>query len=150
MKVLPLAAHMFVFYFGIMADLTPPVCLAAFTGAGIAGADPTKTGFTATKIALCSYIMPYMFVFNPMILLNHVVWHELIILAVSAMLGVIILAGALEGWFYRTLRIFERAIMAICALAAIHHSMIMSLVGTAAIIMIIIYLRQTKERAVAA
>ncbi len=148
MHVFPLSAHMFVFYFGIMADLTPPVCLAAFTGAGIAGADPAKTGFTATKIALCSYIMPYMFVFNPMLLLHNVVWWELIILTVSATLGVIVLAGALEGWQYRFLRVHERLVMVIFALAAIHVSMISSIVGIVGIAVILFYLRQTKEQTV--
>jgi len=150
MKVLPLAAHMFVFYFGIMADLTPPVCLAAFTGAGIAGADPAKTGFTATKIALCSYIMPYMFVYNPMLLLNRVVPYELVILAVSATLGVIVLAGALEGWMYRTLRKFERLVMGVFALAAIHVSIILSIVGIVGIAVILFYLKKTKSQTVAA
>ena len=148
MHVFPLSAHMFVFYFGIMADLTPPVCLAAFTGAGIAGADPAKTGFTATKIALCSYIMPYMFVYNPMLLLHNIVWWELIVLTVSATLGVIILAGALEGWQYRFLRIFERLIMAIFALAAIHVSMISSIIGIVGIAVILFYLKKTKEQTV--
>lgn len=150
MKVLPLAAHMFVFYFGIMADLTPPVCLAAFTGAGIAGADPAKTGFTATKIALCSYIMPYMFVYNPMLLLNRVVPYELVILTVSATLGVIVLAGALEGWMYRTLRKFERLVMGVFALAAIHVSIILSIVGIVGIAVILFYLKKTKSQTVAA
>lgn len=150
MKVLPLSAHMFVFYFGIMADLTPPVCLAAFTGAGIAGADPAKTGFTATKIALCSYIMPYMFVYNPMLLLDHVVPYELVILVVSATLGVMILAGALEGWFYRTLKIYERVVMGVFALMAIHHSMTLSVIGTISIAIIMLYLKKTKEQIVTA
>jgi len=150
MKVLPLAAHMFVFYFGIMADLTPPVCLAAFTGAGIAGADPAKTGFTATKIALCSYIMPYMFVYNPMLLLSRVVPYELVILTVSATLGVIVLAGALEGWMYRTLRKYERLVMGVFALAAIHVSIILSIIGIAGIAVILFYLKKTKGQTVAA
>ena len=150
MKVLPLAAHLFVFYFGIMADLTPPVCLAAFTGAGIAGASPAKTGFTATKIALCSYIMPYMFVYNPMILLHEVIAYELLILVISATLGVVTLAGAFEGWFYRTLNIPERLVMSVCALVAIHYSMLFSLIGTGGIILMLLYLRQTRGRAAVA
>ncbi|MEG1604301.1 MAG: TRAP transporter fused permease subunit, partial [Cloacibacillus sp.] len=83
MKVLPLAAHIFVFYFGIMADITPPVCLAAFTGAGIAGASPAKTGLTATRIAIASFMLPYCFVYNPMLLLQNIVWWELAVLVVS-------------------------------------------------------------------
>lgn len=146
MKVLPLAAHLFVFYFGIMADLTPPVCLAAFTGAGIAGASPAKTGMTATKIAICSYIMPYMFVYNPMILLQNIVFAEFAVLLVSAVLGVVVLAGAIEGWFYRTLKIYERVVMSIFALLSIHHMMLPSLIGIAGIVVILLYLRQTREK----
>lgn len=103
MKVLPLAAHLFVFYFGIMADLTPPVCLAAFTGAGIAGASPAKTGFTATKIALASYILPYAFVYSPMLLLHNAEIAPLSVMIISALFGVVSLAGALEGWLFRPL-----------------------------------------------
>jgi TRAP-type uncharacterized transport system fused permease subunit len=94
--------------------------------------------------------MPYMFVYNPMILLHNVVLHELAILVVSATLGVVVLAGAFEGWFYRTLKVYERLVMSICALAAIHHSMMLSLIGTAGIILAILYLRQTKGEAVLA
>ncbi|MCF0247593.1 MAG: TRAP transporter permease, partial [Synergistes sp.] len=101
MEVLPLAAHLFVFYFGIMADLTPPVCLAAFTGAGIAGASPAKTGITATRIALASYLLPYCFVYNTMLLLQNVEIVETVVLVVSALFGVIALAGCFEGWFFR-------------------------------------------------
>ncbi|MDO9544065.1 MAG: TRAP transporter fused permease subunit, partial [Synergistaceae bacterium] len=146
MNVLPLAAHLFVFYFGIMADLTPPVCLAAFTGAGIAGASPSKTGFTATKIALTSYLMPYMFVYNPMLLLQNVVPYELFILVVSALLGVIVLAGALEGWMFRFLNKFERVIIGIAALVAIHHNMALSLGATVVIIAIMFYLKKTAKK----
>ena len=89
-----------------------------------------------------------MFVYNPMILLHNVVVYELVILVVSATLGVIVLAGALEGWFYRTLKVYERLVMATCALAAIHHSMTLSLIGTAGIILAMFYLRQTKPKEV--
>jgi TRAP transporter 4TM/12TM fusion protein len=147
MKVLPLSAHLFVFYFGIMADLTPPVCLAAFTGAGIAGASPSKTGFTATKIALTSYLMPYMFVYNPMLLLVNVVPYELFILVISALLGVIILAGALEGWMFRSINMFERGILTLAALGAIHHNMMLSVGATLVIIVMMIYLKKTSKEA---
>jgi len=127
MNVLPLAAHLFVFYFGIMADITPPVCLAAFTGAGIAGASPAKTGFTATRIAIASFMLPYCFVYNPMLLLQKVVLWELAILVISALLGVMMLAAAFEGWMFRSLRRYERAIIGVCAIAAIYHNVIISI-----------------------
>ena len=146
MEVLPICAHMFVFYFGIMADLTPPVCLAAFTGAGIAGASPAKTGFTATKIALGSYMLPYCFVYNPMLLLQNVEPVELVILVVSAMLGVIVLAGTFEGWFYRPLKMYERVAVGIFALAAIHPHMIISVVAIAAIAVAMFYFKKTAPK----
>jgi TRAP transporter 4TM/12TM fusion protein len=146
MKVLPLAAHLFVFYFGIMADLTPPVCLAAFTGAGIAGASPAKTGVTATRIALASYLLPYAFVYNPMILLQDVEIVGLAILVVSAFLGVIVLAGAFEGWMFRTLNKFERAVLFPVALTAIHYDFYLSIGATAVILVALFYFRQTSKR----
>lgn len=143
MNVMPLAAHLFVFYFGIMADLTPPVCLAAFTGAGIAGASPAKTGVTATKIALASYLLPYCFVYNPMLLLQDVRAGELAVLVVSAVLGVIALAGAFEGWFYRNLKGAERILFGAFALVAIHYNIAASLAAIAGIALLIIYFRKT-------
>lgn len=146
MKVLPLAAHLFVFYFGIMADLTPPVCLAAFTGAGIAGASPAKTGITATRIALASYLLPYAFVYNPMLLLQNVELFMLAVLVISALLGVIVLAGSFEGWMYRDLKKYERAAVFVMALAAIHHDMMLSVVATALIAITLFYFKKTAPR----
>lgn len=146
MEVMPIAAHLFVFYFGIMADLTPPVCLAAFTGAGIAGASPAKTGFTATRIALASYLLPYCFVYNPMLLLQNVQPVQLAVLTVSALLGVVSLAGSFEGWFFRTLKVYERAVFGVVALAAIHHSFTVSLVSIAILLVLMFYFRATKKK----
>jgi TRAP transporter 4TM/12TM fusion protein len=82
LNVHPLAAHMFVFYFGILADITPPVALAAYAGSGIAKSDPMKTGFTATKLAIGAFLVPYIFVYNPaMLMIDTTVWslaHNLI------------------------------------------------------------------------
>lgn len=146
MDVLPLAAHLFVFYFGIMADLTPPVCLAAFTGAGIAGASPAKTGITATRIALASYLLPYAFVYNPMLLLQNVEPVMLAVLTISALLGVVVLAGSFEGWMYRDLKKYERAAVFVMALAAIHYDMTLSVVATGLIIIALFYFRKTASK----
>lgn len=150
MDVLPLSAHLFVFYFGIMADLTPPVCLAAFTGAGIAGASPAKTGFAATKIALASYLLPYCFVYNPMLLLQDVQPVELAVLVVSAVLGVIALAGAFEGWYYRNLRKWERVAFGMIAIIAIHYNILASVAAIVGIVLFILYFRKTKNSVAAA
>ncbi len=143
MKVMPIAAHLFVFYFGIMADLTPPVCLAAFTGAGIAGASPAKTGVTATRIALASYLLPYVFVYNPMLLLQNVVFFDLAVLVISALLGVISLSAALEGWLYRNLKAWERVVMGCASLTAIHHDITLSIVASIFLVVAMVFFKKT-------
>ncbi len=118
MHILPLAAHMFVFYFGIMADLTPPVCLAAFTGAGIAGANPTQTGFQATRIALVAYLLPFTFIYSPAILLEGPNVPYLALLVVSAVVGVVSLSGAFQGWLFCRLGILARGLLLVFGVAA--------------------------------
>ncbi|MBN1332861.1 MAG: TRAP transporter permease [Synergistales bacterium] len=118
MHVLPLAAHLFVFYFGIMADLTPPVCLAAFTGAGIAGGNPSRTGFNATRIALVAYLIPYTFIYSPVILLENVDLLRLSLLVVAAFAGVIGLAAALQGWMFSRISLFIRSLLLVTSMAA--------------------------------
>jgi len=94
-----MAAYMFVFYFGIAADLSPPVALAAYAGAGIAGSDPMKTGFTAFKLALAGFLVPYIYVYNPMILL---IGYEPLPFAqavVTAVIGIFLLGMSTIGFY---------------------------------------------------
>jgi TRAP transporter 4TM/12TM fusion protein len=93
------AAYMFVFYFGIAADLTPPVALAAYAGAGIAGSDPFKTGMTAFKLALAGFLVPYIYVYNPMLLFIDVVPMEMIQAVITALIGVFLLAMSTIGFY---------------------------------------------------
>ncbi|WP_342538916.1 TRAP transporter permease [Sporosarcina sp. FSL K6-1540] len=109
--VAPLAAHMFVFYFGIVADITPPVCLAAYAGAGIAKANPFKTGVTAVKLAIAAFIIPYIFIYNPMLVLVDVVVWKLIIGVLAAVLGMIGVSSAVIGFFIRNSKIWERLVL---------------------------------------
>lgn len=98
-----ISAHMFVFYFGIMADISPPVCLASFTAAGIAGGDATRTGIKALLLALGLYLMPYMFIYSPEVLLQQgTLWHTSRAV-LSAACGMAALAAAVQGWWFRTL-----------------------------------------------
>jgi TRAP-type uncharacterized transport system fused permease subunit len=147
MDVLPIAAHLFVFYFGIMADLTPPVCLAAFTGAGIAGASPAKTGITATRIALASYILPYVFVYNPMLLLQGVEPFDLAVLTISALMGVLSLAMSLEGWLFRDLKLWERLVMGCAAIMAIYHDIKLSIASSVLLVVAFFFCYKTSKRA---
>jgi len=109
--VAPLAAHMFVFYFGIVADITPPVCLAAYAGAGIAKANPFKTGVTAVKLAIAAFIIPYIFIYNPMLVLVDVIVWKLIIGVLAAILGMIGVSSAVIGYFIRNSRTWERIVL---------------------------------------
>ncbi len=109
-----LSANMFVFYFGVLADITPPVALAAFAGAAIAKSDPMKTGVQATKLAIAAFIIPYIFVFNPEMLLFGVRERpaEAVWMVISAIIGITAIAVGVEGWFITRARWYER-IMAI-------------------------------------
>lgn len=93
----PLVAHMFVFYFGLFANITPPVALASFAAAGISGDDPMKTGFQSMRLALAGYLIPFMFVLNPAMLLQDTDWVGAISVTLTAIFGVLMLAVAIEG-----------------------------------------------------
>jgi len=140
MGVLPLAAHMFVFYFGIMADLTPPVCLAAFTGAGIAGGNPSATGFTATRIALVAYLIPFSFIYTPVILLEGAAFTPLAILIIASVAGVVGIAAALQGWMFTRLNPAVRLFMLVISFAAFMPDYSLKVASTILIIGVILAL----------
>ncbi len=101
MGVEPVAAHFFVFYFGIVADLTPPVALAAYAGAAIAQANPMKTALTATKLAIAAFVVPYVFALNPAMLLINTTPLEVVQICVTSLAGIFGVSMALEGYLYR-------------------------------------------------
>ncbi|MBI9105697.1 MAG: TRAP transporter permease [Spirochaetales bacterium] len=102
MGVPTLAAHFFILYFAIISFITPPVAISAFAAAGIAGSDSMKTGFTAFRIGIAGFIVPFMFVYGPSLLFIGD-WWDIVINTIKAIVGVILLAGFLEGWFFRRL-----------------------------------------------
>ena len=96
-----LAAHMFVFYFGIVADITPPVALAAYAGAAIAKCNPLKTGVTATRLAITAFIVPYIFAYSPeMLFIGVEHWYDVALICVSAVIGIIGVSAGMEGYMY--------------------------------------------------
>ncbi len=105
-----LAAHLFVFYFGIIADVTPPVALAAFAGAGIAKANPLKTGVTAFKLAIAAFLVPYVFVYNPAMLLIDVTPMGIILMIITSLIGIIGVASGVSGFFITEQSFIERII----------------------------------------
>lgn len=94
-----IAVHMFVFYFGIVADITPPVCLAAYAGAGIAGANPMRTGVHAVKLAVAAFIIPFVFVYNPVLVLHHATVSGVAFAVVTAVLGMVGISAGMMGYF---------------------------------------------------
>jgi TRAP transporter 4TM/12TM fusion protein len=103
-----LAAHMFTFYFGIIADITPPVALAAFAGSAIAKSNPLKTGITASKLAIAAFIIPYIFVLNPAMLLINTTALKVVQIIVTSVIGMIGISTAMEGYLITTTNKFER------------------------------------------
>ncbi|MBX9908700.1 MAG: TRAP transporter permease [Beijerinckiaceae bacterium] len=117
----PLVAHFFVFYYGVLADITPPVAIAAYAGASMAGADPFKTGNTAFRLALGKVLVPFVFVFSPsmLIMAPGFTWSELIGSTASCIASITLLSAAFAGWFLAPLRMWERWLIALAALPMI-------------------------------
>ena len=105
-----LAAHMFVFYFGIVADITPPVALAAYAGSAIAKSNPMKTGVTATRLAITAFIVPYIFAFSPEMLIigSDKPWYDIVLLVITALCGIYIISAGMEGYMYKHMPVWER------------------------------------------
>ena len=112
MGVPVLAAHMFAFYFGIIADITPPVALAAIAGAAIAKARPIKTAFNATKLAIGAFIIPYIFVFNPEMLMINTTFIQVLPVIITALLGMFCFSACLEGYALRNISFVGRILFA--------------------------------------
>ena len=124
-------AHMFVFYFGIFANLTPPVALAAYAGAGISGGSPNATGVQAMKLAIAGFVVPYMFVFAHSMLMIDATWLNVTAVALTGALGVGLLAVAVEGYLRAPLGVFWRLLALVGALALIYPGLISDAVGAA-------------------
>lgn len=128
MGVLPLAAHLFVFYFGIIAAITPPVALAAYAAAGIAGASPMKVGFIAWRLGLVAFLLPYMFIYGPSIMMMGNI-QEILLAIISGITGIFALAGGLQGYLFRPLSMGLRIILFIAAVLLIKPGLTTDLIG---------------------
>lgn len=126
--VSPLCANMFVFYYGIMAQITPPVCLASYTAAGIAGADPMKTGLTGMLYALVGFLVPLVFIYNPAVLLEGTM-AEIIFGGAQLLAGTFLLAITVAGYFKANLSKAERIMILVAAFLLITPETITSIVG---------------------
>lgn len=151
MGVPVLAAHMFVFYFGIIADVTPPVALAAFAGAGIAGGNALKTGINASKLAIAAFIIPYMFVLSPVILMVDATIGNVLLATVTAIIGMVALSSALIGYLVDNCRAYERIILIAGGLMMIKPGMLTDIAGFVlfALVLVLQWQRKKAQRAAA-
>lgn len=124
-----LSAHLFVFYFGIVADITPPVALAAFAAAAISGGEPFKTGVESSKLAVSAFIIPYMFVLSPELLMIDTTWTYLIWVVFTAFIGMILISAGVIGFWMRKLFWIERIIAFLAGLCLIYPEKISDIAG---------------------
>ena len=140
LNVEPVAAHFFVFYFGIVADITPPVALAAYAGSAIAKSDPMRTGLVATKLAIAAFIVPYVFALNPaMLFVNVTSVFEIVQICITSLLGIFGIAAALNGYLGRHLNPLVRIILAIGGLCMVIPGTVTDLVGLTALVLVVVY-----------
>jgi len=138
MGVPAVAAHFFVFYFGIVADLTPPVALAAYAGAAIAQANPMKTALTATKLAIGAFIVPYVFALNPAMLFVDTNAFEVITICITSFIGICAISAALEGYLLHHMSWPQRIMSAIGGLLLIYPGLVTDSIGLALVAVVVI------------
>ena len=141
-----IAAHFFVFYFGIVADITPPVALAAYSGSAIAKADPMKTGFNATKLAIAAFIVPYIFAFNPEMLFIDTVWYEVVQIVISSLIGLFGVAAALNGFLYCKINPLFRILLVAGGLSMMIPGTLTDVIGLAVVCGVILCQRAAAKR----
>jgi TRAP transporter 4TM/12TM fusion protein len=146
--VAPLTAHFFVFYYGVLADVTPPVAIAAYAGASMAGADPFKTGNTAFRLALGKVLVPFVFVFSPSMLFGApgFSWSEVVIATVACMVSITFLSAAFTGWMLALMPAWQRWLIGLAALPLIMArptSIVIGLAMAAPVLFLQLRLRRT-------
>ena len=146
MGVPALAAHFFVFYFGIVADLTPPVALAAYAGAAIGQANPMKTAFTATKLAIGAFIVPYVFALNPAMLFIDTVASEVVLICITSLVGIFAVSAALEGYFLHHMKWYERIVSVVGGLLLIYPGLVTDVIGLSLVAVVFVAQILTRKK----
>lgn len=142
-----LAGHMFVFYFGIVADITPPVALAAFAATGISGGAPIRTGVNAAKLAIAAFIIPYMFVLEPALLMIDTSIMKIIYILITAIMGMIAIGAGMIGYWYISLNMISRFVAFVTGLLLIYPGIYSDVAGFAVftIMLILQYIKNKKS-----
>ena len=133
-----MAANMFVFYFGIVADITPPVALAAYAGSAIAKSRPMRTALNASRLAIAAFLVPYVFALNPAMLFIDTVWYEVVLIAVSSFIGMISISVALEGYLIHEVNPLGRILCAAGGLALPIPGTLSDLAGLVALAIVLV------------
>ena len=147
MGVPVLAAHMFVFYFGIIADVTPPVALAAYAGSAIAGGNALRTGVNASKLAIAAFIIPYVFVLSPEILMINATVPNLLWSLCTAIIGMIGVSSSLIGYLTGNLNLLQRVLLFGGGLMMIYPGLVTDAAGLAIIAGTILLQRRNQTAA---
>ncbi|HEY3364255.1 MAG TPA: TRAP transporter permease [Symbiobacteriaceae bacterium] len=145
MGVVPIAAHLFVFYFGIVADITPPVALAVYAGAAIAGSNPWKTGVEAVKLALGAFLIPYMFVLSPALVLVDVTPLGIVQMLVTSIAGMVALGTAVTGYWSGHLFWWERLVLVAAGLLLVDPGTLTDVIGIVLLVGIF-FLQRTRNK----
>lgn len=140
------AAHMFVFYFGIVADITPPVALAAYAGSAIANASPIKTAINATLLAIAAFIVPYIFGLNPAMLFINTNPIEVIVIIITSLVGIFGVSAGIRGYIVRHMNPLERILIIISGLLLIYPGIITDVIGLVAIAALVTIQNKTKKK----
>ena len=146
MGVPDIASHFFVFYFGIVADLTPPVALAAYAGAAIAQANPMKTAFTATKLAIGAFIVPYVFALNPAMLLINTTAPEVVLICITSLVGIFAVSASFEGYLFCHMKMYQRIISLVGGLLLIYPGAVTDIIGVALFGLVIVVQIVSKKK----
>ncbi len=132
-----MAANMFVFYFGIVADITPPVALAAYAGSAIAKSSPMRTALNASRLAIAAFLVPYVFALNPAMLFIDTVWYEVVLIVLSSFIGMISISVAMEGYLIHEVNPLGRILCAAGGLALLIPGTLSDLAGLVALAIVL-------------
>jgi TRAP transporter 4TM/12TM fusion protein len=140
-----IAAHLFILYFGVVADITPPVALAAYAGAGIAGGNAMKTGLIALKLAMAGFLIPYVFTLSPALVMVDVTWAQALHTLLTAITGIVALATAVQGYFITKTLIHEQLLLFVAAFSLIVPGLYTDVIGFGALA-IVFFLQRMRQK----
>lgn len=138
--------HLFTFYFGIVADITPPVALAAMAGAAIAGGDPLKTGVNASRLAIAAFIVPYVFVLNPSLLLLQSSFLQVVQIVVTSLVGILGISMCLERFWKSKLNLLQMLMALVGGLLLVYPETVTDIIGIVMVVAVVAWQELTPAK----